>query len=289
MAGDSVRVTIDTLLAKKRRGEKIIRVVLGDYLMARLADAAGVDMILVGDSVGMTLLGYPNTLPVTMEEMIHHCRAVVRGCERCFVVGDLPFMSYEAGASDAVRSAGRLVKEAGVDAVKLEGGRHMAETVRAISRCGIPVHGHIGLTPQRIKRLGGFSAQGETVESAVEVFRDALTLAQAGCFALTVECVPPVVGRLITERLTEVVVVSAGAGPGCDGQSVNLYDLIGLNPDSVFKFAKRYGDAAGLVGECVAEFQRETREGLYPAEEYCYNVAGEVAERIEEAVARIKP
>jgi len=162
-------------------------------------------MILVGDSLGMCVLGYANTLPVTMEDMIHHCKAVTRGTDRCFVVGDLPFMSYEAGVGDAVRNAGRLVKEGGVDAVKIEGGVHIAKTLEAISKAGIPAHGHIGLTPQKIKQMGGFKTQGKTIDSAVQLFKEAAALAEAGCFAITLECVPPIVGKLITERIPSVI------------------------------------------------------------------------------------
>ena len=222
MAGNNAKVTIDALRKKKQQGEKITRVVLWDYPMTCIADRVGVDMILVGDSLGMCVLGYENTLPVTMEDMIHHCKAVTRATDRCFVVGDLPFMSYEASVADAVRNAGRLVKEGGVDAVKIEGGIHIAKTVEAISKSGIPTHGHIGLTPQKVKQMGGFKTQGKTIDSAVQLFKEATVLADAGCFAITLECVPPIVGKLITERVPSVITVSAGAGPYCDAQSVNL-------------------------------------------------------------------
>jgi 3-methyl-2-oxobutanoate hydroxymethyltransferase len=283
----ATKVTIDQLLSKKQRGEKIARVVLWDYPMARLAENAGVDMILVGDSVGMCVMGYPNTLPVTMEEMIHHCKAVTRGCERVLVVGDLPFMSFEASMRDAVRNAGRLVKEGGVEAVKIEGGAHISQTVRAISQAGIPVHGHIGLTPQKIMQLGGFKVQGKTVESAVDLFQDAIALAEAGCFAITLECVPPILGRLISERLPSVIVLSAGSGPWCDGQSINLYDIIGLTQGRTPKFIKRYGSVADIVKSSVERFCEETREGLFPSEEHCYNIDEELATRISKAVEGI--
>jgi 3-methyl-2-oxobutanoate hydroxymethyltransferase len=274
------KVTIDFLLGKKQRGEKITRVVLWDYPMARLADSAGVDMILVGDSVGMNVLGYPNTLPVTMEEMVHHCKAVTRGRERCLVVGDLPFMSYEFSVQEAVRNAGRLVKEAGVDAIKLEGGAHVAEAARAICQAGIPVHGHIGLTPQKIKQIGGFKTQGKSLESAVTVFKDALALAQAGCFAITVECVPPILGKMITQRLKSVIVIGVGAGPHCDGQSVNLYDLIGLTQGVVPKFAKRYASVAEIVKKSITEYCGEVATGSYPDESHSYQIDEETRETI---------
>lgn len=283
------KVTIDYLLSKKQRGEKITRVVLWDYPMARIADSSGVDMILVGDSAGMCVLGYPNTLSVTMEEMIHHCKAVTRGNERCMVVGDLPFMSYEVSVEEAVRNAGRLVKEGGVDSVKIEGGADIAETVRAISKAGIPAHGHIGLTPQKIKQLGGFKTQGKTVQSAVELFKDAHALAEAGCFAITVECVPPVLGKLISKSLPSVIVISAGAGPLCDGQSVNLYDLIGLTQGSTPKFTKRYAAVGEIVRTSIEDFSRETKQGLYPTEEHCYNIDEKTSSLISKAIEDLTP
>jgi len=278
------KVTIDYLQGKKLRGEKITRVVLWDYPMARLADRAGVDMILVGDSLGMCVLGYPNTLPVTMDEMVHHCRAVTRGRERCMVVGDLPFMSYECSVQEAVRNAGRLVKEAGVDAIKLEGGTDVAEAARAICRAGIPVHGHIGLTPQKIKQLGGFRTQGKNLESAVKVFKDAVALAQAGCFAITVECVPPILGKILSERLKSVIIIGVGAGPDCDGQSVNLYDLIGLAQGVVPKFAKRYGSVGEIVERSIATYCQETTSGIYPDATHCYTIDDDANEAIRLAL-----
>ena len=284
MERSTPKVTIEYLLSKKQRGEKVTRVVLWDYPMARLADRAGVDMILVGDSVGMNVLGYPNTIPVTMEEMIHHCKAVTRGRERCMVVGDLPFMTYEASVEEAVRNAGRLVKEGGVDSVKIEGGVHIARTVTAISKAGIPVHGHIGLTPQKVKQLGGFKTQGKTVQSAVELFQDALTLAEAGCFAITVECVPPILGKLISEKLPSVLIIGVGAGPFCDGQSINLYDLIGLTQGNVPKFAKQYAAVADIVRASIEAFCQETKKALYPTAEHCYDIDEKTASLINEAI-----
>lgn len=278
------KVTIDYLRSKKERGEKITRVVLWDYTMACIADAAGVDMILVGDSVGMCVLGYSNTLPVTMDEMVHHCKAVTRGAQRCLVVGDLPFMSYESGIADAVRNAGRLVKEGGVDAVKIEGGEYIAESVNAISQSGIPVHGHIGLTPQKVKQLGGFKTQGKTIDSAVKLFKEASVLAEAGCFAITVECVPPVVGRLMSERLPSVIIVSAGAGPDCDGQSVNLYDTIGLTQGNIPKFSKQYAHVADIVHQSITSYCRETEERRFPGAENCYTIDAELESRIIETL-----
>ncbi len=282
------KVTIGDLRLKKQQGKKITRVVLWDFPMACIADRAGVDMILVGDSVGMCILGYPNTLPVTMEEMIHHCMAVTRGAVRSFVVGDLPFMSYETGVSDAVRNAGRLVKEGGVDAVKIEGGAYIREAVQAISQSGIPVHGHIGLTPQKIKQLGGFKTQGKTIESAVELFKEAKILSEAGCFAITLECVPPIVGKLISERLLDTIIISAGAGPYCDGQSANLYDMIGLTQGKTPKFSKQYADVNSIVESCIKSYSNETEQSEFPAKEHCYEIEEELSTRIEDAIGKIK-
>jgi 3-methyl-2-oxobutanoate hydroxymethyltransferase len=287
MSQADAKVTIHDLLLKKQRGEKITRVVLWDYPMACIADRAGVDMILVGDSVGMCMLGYPNTLPVTLDEMVHHCRAVTRGAKRSFVVGDLPFMSYEAGVSDAVRSAGRLVKEAGVDAVKIEGGLPVEEAVRAISEAGIPVHGHIGLTPQKIKQLGGFRTQGKTVQSAVKLFTEAKRLSEAGCFAVTVECVPPILGKLMSERLPDTLIISAGAGPFCDGQSVNLYDAIGLTQGKTPKFSKQYADMNNLIESCVIRLCEEVRQTVFPAKENWYEIEEGLSGQIADAVDMI--
>ena len=281
------KMTVDKLLEKKRRGEKLTRVVLWDYPMARLADQAQVDMILVGDSVGMNVLGYPNTIPVTLNEMLHHIKAVSRAVSHCLVVGDLPFMSYEVSIGQAVENAGRIIKEGGADAVKLEGGAHLAETVSAINQAGIPVHGHIGLTPQKIKKLGGFKTQGKNVDAAVEIYRDAVALAEAGCFAITLECVPPVLGAMISRKLESTVVLGVGAGPDCDGQSLNLYDLIGLTPGRVPSFALKHGNVGELVGQSVDAFLDSTRRGLYPAPEHCYPVEEALSREIQQAIENL--
>ena len=284
MSQSDSKVTIGDLRLKKQQGKKITRVVLWDYPMACIADRAGVDMILVGDSVGMCILGYPNTLPVSMDEMVHHCKAVTRGASRCFVVGDLPFMSYETGVKDAVGNAGRLVKEGGVDAVKIEGGSYIKDAVQAISQSGIPVHGHIGLTPQKVKQLGGFKTQGKTIDSAVELFKEAKMLSKAGCFAITVECVPPVVGKLMSEGLPDTIIISAGAGPYCDGQSANLYDLIGLTQGKIPKFSKQYADINSTIESCVRSYTDETERSIFPAKEQCYEIEEDLSTRIEEAI-----
>lgn len=281
------KLTILDLLQKKHENEKITRAVCWDYPMARIAEDGGVDMILVGDSLGMVIMGYPNTLPVTMEDMIHHCAAVTRACSRCFVVGDLPFLSYEASAEQAVMSAGRLLKIAGVDAVKIEGGRDIVDKVCAISKAGIPVHGHIGLTPQKIKQLGGFRTQGTSIESAIDLFRDAAALVKAGCFAITLECAPPILGKMMSKHFPSVVIVSAGSGPYCDAQSVNLYDMVGLTQAKTPKFSKKYSDAGRIIKASVEQFCIETKSGVFPGEENCYTISEELSRKIETEIGKI--
>lgn len=221
------KMTPQELKEKKKRGEKIVRVVCYDYPMALLADRAGVDGILVGDSVGMVQLGMNGTTPITMEEMIHHCKAVMRAVKYALVIGDLAFGYYETSTSDAIRSACRLMKEGGVDAVKLEGGKGFAPTVKAIVEAGIPVVGHIGLTPQTAAMLGGYKAQGKDAATARKLLEDAKALEEAGAFMLTVECVPYRVAKIMSEQLS-IPVTGCGAGPYVDGQTINMYDILGL-------------------------------------------------------------
>jgi 3-methyl-2-oxobutanoate hydroxymethyltransferase len=232
------KVTVPDILRMKNEGKKITKINLHDYPTAVLADRAGIDMVMVGDSVGMVALGYENTLPVTLEEMIHHCKAVARGAKRCLVVGDMPFLSYQVSPEDAVRNAGRLFKETGIDAVKLEGGAEFAGTVRAIVGAGIPVMGHLGLLPQRISQIGGYRVQGKDAASARAILKDALELERAGVFCLVLESVTAEAAGMIAGRL-RVPALGAGSGPFVDGQSLNLYDLLGLSLGVVPRFAKR--------------------------------------------------
>ena len=221
------KVTPQDLLAKKQQGRKIVRVVCYDYPMALLADRAEVDSILVGDSVGMVVGGMASTVPVTMEEMIYHCRIVMRAVKYALVIGDLPFLSYQTDIRDAIYNAGLLMKSGGVDAVKLEGGKEFAPTVKAIVDAGIPVVGHIGLTPQTVSKLGGFKVQGTDAAAARKLVEDALSLESAGIFMLTLECIPDRLGEFISKRL-KIPVTGIGSGPYTDGQTLNLYDLVGL-------------------------------------------------------------
>ena len=268
------KITPHELREKKKRGEKIVRVVCYDYPMALLADRAGVDGILVGDSVGMVQLGMNGTIPVTMEEMIHHCKAVMRAVKYALVIGDLPFGSYETGLGDAIRSACRLVKEGGVDAVKLEGGKGFAPTVKAIVDIGIPVVGHIGLTPQSAAMMGGYKAQGKDAATARKLLEDAEALEEAGAFMLTVECVPYRLGKVMAERLS-IPVTGVGAGPYVDGQTINVYDILGLFDRFAPKHAKKYMNMAAEVLQVMETYKQEVREGLFPREAHSFTISDE--------------
>ena len=274
---DRKKITPQELKAKKERGEKIVRVVCYDYPMALLADRAGVDGILVGDSVGMVQLGMTGTVPVTMEEMIHHCKAVTRAVRYALVIGDLPFGTYEASIPDAIRSACRLMKEGGVDAIKLEGGQEFAPTVKAIVDVGIPVVGHIGLTPQTAAKLGGYKAQGKDAATARKLLQDARALEEAGAFMLTVECVPFKVAKIMAEQLT-IPVTGVGAGPYVDGQTLNMYDMLGLFDRFTPKHAKKYANLAADMLQALEAYKREVEQGIFPTEENGFTIRDEELE-----------
>ncbi|HAA89809.1 MAG: 3-methyl-2-oxobutanoate hydroxymethyltransferase [Thermoanaerobacterales bacterium 50_218] len=268
------RVTTATLQEMKKRGEKITLLTAYDYPTARLLDEAGIDILLVGDSVGNVVLGYENTLPVTMEEMIHHTKAVARGAKRAMVVGDMPFLSYQISISEAIRNAGRFLQEAGAQAVKLEGGKERAETVRALVETGIPVMGHIGLTPQSVHQLGGYRVQGRSEEAAKKLLEDALALEEAGIFSLVLECVPAPVAQMITSKL-RIPTLGIGAGPFCDGQVLVTHDLLGLYGGRVPKFVKQYIRLYDQMLEAVRSFREEVRDGVFPGPEHCYDFPGD--------------
>ena len=268
------KITPEILKAKKKRGEKIVRVVCYDYPMALLADRAEVDGILVGDSVGMVQLGMKGTTPVTMEEVIHHCKAVMRAVNYALVIGDLAFGYYETSISEAVRNACRLMKEGGVDAVKLEGGRHFAPTVKAIVDAGIPVVGHIGLTPQTASMLGGFKAQGKDAATARKLLDDAKALEDAGAFMLTVECVPYRVAKVMSEQLS-IPVTGCGAGPYVDGQTINMYDILGLFDRFTPKHVKKYANLADEILQVLKTYSQEVQEGVFPTEQNSFTISDE--------------
>ena len=261
--------TVATLAEMKARGEKISQLTCYDYTTARLIDEAGIDMILVGDSLGMTMQGYKDTLPVTLEEMIIYGRSVVRGCKRTFVVVDMPFMSYQISPAQALESAGKIMKETGASAVKLEGGKSVCEQIRAITEAGIPVVGHIGMTPQSVNAFGGFKVQGKGEENAKRVLEDALAVQEAGAFAVTLECVPPKLAALITKKL-DIITIGIGASKECDGQVLVYQDMLGMSGDFVPKFARKFRDIGNEMKETFRAYDEEVKATTYPAEEHTY-------------------
>jgi 3-methyl-2-oxobutanoate hydroxymethyltransferase len=267
----------------KRASEKITWITAYDYPTAQFAEAAGMDMILVGDSLGMCVYGYPGTVPVTMDQCIVHCEAVRRGALNTFVIGDMPFMSYQSSVEKAIENAGRFLKEASVDAVKLEGGKRVLPMIRGILDAGIVVVGHIGLTPQSSGQLGGHKAQGRTVESARALIEDALALQEAGIHLLLLEAVPPEVGQFITQRLA-IPVLSIGAGMHCDGQLLIVSDLIGQFQAFTPKFVKRYCNVAEIVTKAMKEYCDDVRSGRFPADEQCYHMLDGEYEKFREMV-----
>lgn len=263
--GKQVRVTTRNLRDMKKRGEKIAMITAYDFPMARMVDSAGVDVILVGDSLGMVVLGYDSTIPVTMEDMLHHAKAVVRGSERAMVVVDMPFMSYQVSAEEALRNAGRLIQEGGAQAVKLEGGEEVAETVARIVRAGIPVMGHVGLTPQSVHQLGGFRVVGKSKKTAQRLLAGAAALEQAGVFSTVLESVPAPLARKITE-LSKVPTIGIGAGVHCDGQVQVFHDIFGAFTEFLPKHAKRYLNLSETIGEAMSSYVREVKKGEFPTE-----------------------
>jgi 3-methyl-2-oxobutanoate hydroxymethyltransferase len=261
--------TTTVRLQEMRAAQEPISVVTAyDYPTAKLADEAGIDVVLVGDSLAMVVLGQPNTLSVTMDEMLHHCRAVSRGASRPLLIGDMPFLSYQADRAEAVRNAGRFLAEGGMDAVKLEGGRRMAETVRAIVDAGIPVQGHVGLLPQSEKAMGGMRVQGRTAAGALSLLEDALALEEAGCFSIVIEGVPARVAEEVTARVA-VPTIGIGAGPATSGQVLVLHDLVGLYDRSP-RFVKRYADAGHTIGDALRAYGEDVRARRFPGPEHAY-------------------
>jgi 3-methyl-2-oxobutanoate hydroxymethyltransferase len=263
------KVTIASIGKMRKEGERIAVLTAYDFPTATLADEAGMDIILVGDSLGMVVLGYENTLRVTMNEMLHHASAVTRACPRALVVGDMPFMSFQEGKERAARNAGRFVKKAGVDAVKIEGGEYVAETVRYIIGTSIPVMGHIGLTPQSILQFGGYRVQGKKTEDAERLVNDARALEEAGCFAVVLEGIPWRLAQRITSELS-VPTIGIGAGPHCSGQVLVLHDVIGLYSKYAPRFVKRYLEAGDLIKDALARYVAEVKEGKFPTLEHSY-------------------
>jgi len=264
-----MRVSITQIRGMKQKGERIAMLTAYDYATAKLIDEAGIPLILVGDSLGMVVLGYESTIPVTMDEMIHHTKAVVRGTTRALVVGDMPFMTYQVSVDDALRNAARFIQEGGAQAVKLEGGENVAETVKRVVSSGIPVMGHIGLTPQSIHQLGGFKVVGKTTEAAIRLMNDAKALDEAGVFAIVLECVPKPLSKLITEKVS-VPTIGIGAGKYCDGQVQVISDLLGLYTDFVPKHAKQFARLFEIIKSATADYIAEVQTGAFPTEKQSY-------------------
>ncbi len=269
----------------KRKGEKVTWITAYDFPTANLVEQAGIDMILVGDSLGMVVYGYPGTIPVTMEQMIYHTEAVRRGAPNTFVIGDMPFLSYHKSVEDAISNAGRFYKEASVDAIKLEGGKRVVPQIRGIVDSGMVVVGHIGLTPQSSAQLGGFKPQGNTAEQAMTLLEDAKAIEAAGCALLLVEGVPPETGKVITEALS-IPVYGIGAGPYCDGQVIIVSDMLGLFEIFTPKFVKKYANLAEVMREAFREYAREIREGKFPTQEHCYKMRAGEKEKLEEMLKK---
>lgn len=265
------KVTVPAVVQMKRDSRRISMMTAYDVAFARLVDDAGIDITLVGDSLGMVMLGHATTVPVTMDDMVRHAAAVVRGTKRALVIGDMPFGSYQTGREDALRNASRLLKEAGVDAVKLEGGHEVVDTARALVENGIAVMGHVGLTPQRVAQFGGFKVQAKSAAAARQLVDDCIGLEQAGCFSIVIESVPAPVAALATERVS-VPTIGIGAGPDCDGQVLVLHDVLGLFGEFKPKFAKRYAELGPIVIEALRAYDREVRDGTFPDAEHSFTM-----------------
>jgi 3-methyl-2-oxobutanoate hydroxymethyltransferase len=265
------KLTIQDIIMMKKNGEKISMLTAYDASFAGLIDAAGIDVVLVGDSLGMVLLGYNSTIPVTMEEMLHHCRAASKGVKRALLVGDMPFMSYQVSESEAITNAGRFLKEAGCDAVKLEGGTEMCDTVSAIVKAGISVMGHIGLTPQTASQLGGYKVQGKDAASARNLLQSARDLETAGAFSIVLECIPAQLSEAITKAVS-IPTIGIGAGKNCDGQVLVTHDMVGMFEKFVPSFVKQYTNLAPQIKEAVAAYHEEVKNGTFPDEEHSFNM-----------------
>ena len=271
--------TAATCAAAKAKGEKLSMLTAYDYSTAKLEDESGINGILVGDSLGNVVLGYEDTVSVTMEDMIHHGAAVARGAKNALVVVDMPFMSYEVTVEEAVRNAGRLMKEGRAGAVKLEGGVRVAEQIRAIVKAGIPVMGHIGLTPQSINVFGGFKVQGKSEEAARALLADAKAVEEAGAFAVVIEAVPAALAQMITDAVS-IPTIGIGAGAGCDGQILVYQDMLGMFSDFTPKFVKRYANVGEVMREAFANYAAEVASGAFPTEEHTYKIKDDVLEKL---------
>jgi 3-methyl-2-oxobutanoate hydroxymethyltransferase len=279
------KITPQVLQAKKHRNDPITMLTAYDYPTSLALDKAGIDVILVGDSLGMVVLGYETTLPVTMEDMLHHCKAVARGARHAHLVGDMPFMSYQVSTAEAVRNAGRFLQEAGMDAVKLEGGSARAAAIKAIVAAGIPVMGHLGLTPQSVRQLGGWKTQATSTRTARRLVQDAHVLENAGCYALVLEAIPDRVAELVRDRL-QIPVIGIGAGAGCDGQVLVTHDLLGLFDRFTPAFVKKYADLHSLLTEAFKSYIEDVRAHRFPSSEQTFTINDTVFEQLREELQR---
>lgn len=274
-----MKTTVADFLSMKKNGEKITMVTAYDYSTAKLIDNSGINSILVGDSLGMVMLGYPDTVSVTMEDMLHHVKAVSRGTENALVICDMPFMSYQTSVYDAVVNAGRLMKEGRAGAVKLEGGKEYAEHVRAIVNASIPVCGHIGMTPQSVNAFGGFKVQGKTEEAARKLIEDAIALQEAGAFAIVIECVPHKLAEYISEILS-IPTIGIGAGNGCSGQVLVYQDMLGMYSDFTPKFVKKFANVGDVMTDAFKSYSDEVKTGQFPTEEHSFRIDDDIIDKI---------
>lgn len=274
-----MKKSVLTFREAKNSGMKLSMLTAYDYSMAKLIDSCGIDGILIGDSLGMVCLGYKDTLSVTMEDMIHHTKAVSRGAKNALIVADMPFMSYQTSVYDAVTNAGRLVKEAGAEAVKLEGGASVCDQIKAIVKAQIPVMGHIGMTPQSVNVFGGFKVQGKGEESARRIIEDAKLLEKAGAFAIVLECIPAALSEIITESVS-VPTIGIGAGSGCDGQILVYQDMLNMFSDIKPKFVKQFADAGDLMKKGIDDYINEVQKGTFPAQEHSFRIDEEIIKKL---------
>lgn len=274
-----MKKTISTFQKAKENGEKVTMLTAYDYSTAKLIDEAGIDSILIGDSLGNVILGYEDTISVTMEDIIHHTAAVARGAKEALIVADMPFMSYQTSVYDAVVNAGRLMKEGRANAVKLEGGASVCPQIKAITSAGIPVVGHLGLTPQSINALGGYKVQGKSEAAAKQLLEDALAIQEAGVFAVVLECVPSKLAALLTEKLS-IVTIGIGAGNECDGQVLVYQDMLGMFSDYVPKFVKQFANVGEVMKQAFADYKKEVSNGAFPSEEHGYKIEDDVIEKL---------
>lgn len=273
--------TVATFKEAKQKGEKLSMLTAYDYSTAKLVDESGINSILIGDSLGMVMLGYKDTISVTMEDMLHHSKAVAKAAENALVICDMPFMSYQSSDYDAVVNAGRLLKEGHADAVKLEGGVEFADTIKAVTRASIPVCGHIGLTPQSVNAFGGFKVQGKSVVAAKKLIADAKAVEEAGAFAMVLECVPAKLARLVTDSVS-IPVIGIGAGVHCDGQVLVYQDMLAMYSDFKPKFVKQYGQVGEIMRECFKNYHEEVTKGQFPSEEHTFKIDDSIIEQIKQ-------